>query len=294
MARILVVDDSRLDRTLVTQILTVNPALTVETAVDGDIALRAVRAARPDLVLTDLVMPAQDGLSLVRSLQTEFPVLPVILMTSQGSEDIAMEALRAGAASYVPKASFGPELRKVVEEVLELARERLSEEELHGSLLRKECIHELRNDPRLLRPLVKQVHDSLVELGWCGDSACMQMSVALNEALHNAMEHGNLEVSSEKREKRMSHYEELVERRRHEQPFRDRRIRVSSTLNRDEARFVVEDEGPGFDPSQLPDPRDPENIERFSGRGILLMRTFMDDVEFNERGNSVTLVKRRA
>ena len=122
----------------------------------------------------------------------------------------------------------------------------------------------------------------------------MQMSVALNEALHNALEHGNLELSSETRDKRMGDYEELIQRRRTEPPFRDRRIRVSCTLDRKEARFTVEDDGPGFDPSGLPDPRDPENIERFSGRGVFLMRTFMDDVEFNDRGNSVTLVKRRA
>ena len=116
MARILVVDDSRLDRTLVTQILAVNPTLAVDTAVDGKDALDSVRASQPDLVLTDLVMPEPDGLALVRSIQKEFPVVPVVLMTSQGSEEIAMDALRAGAASYVPKASFGPELRKVVEE----------------------------------------------------------------------------------------------------------------------------------------------------------------------------------
>ncbi|MEE8105359.1 MAG: response regulator [Planctomycetota bacterium] len=294
MARVLVVDDSRLDRTLVTQILEVNPELAVETAVDGADALSAIHASPPDLVLTDLVMPEPDGLALVRSLQDEYPLLPVILMTSQGSEEIAVEALRSGASSYVPKTSFGPELRNVVEEVLELARQRLSEEELHGSLMRKESTHELHNEPQLLRPLVKQVQDTLLELGWQGDSSCMQMSVALNEALHNALEHGNLEISSERRDKRMGDYEELIHRRRTEPPFRDRRIRVSCTLDRTEARFTVEDDGPGFDPGGLPDPRDPENIERFSGRGVFLMRTFMDDVEFNDRGNSVTLVKRRA
>ena len=294
MARILVVDDSRLDRTLVTQILAVNPTLAVDTAVDGKDALDSVRASQPDLVLTDLVMPEPDGLALVRSIQKEFPVVPVVLMTSQGSEEIAMDALRAGAASYVPKASFGPELRKVVEEVLELARERRAQRDLRGSLVSRECVHELENEPRLVGPLVKHLSGALSDLGWCDDSSCMQMSVALNEALQNAMEHGNLEVSSETREKRRGDYEALIEQRRRLQPFRDRRIRISSKLDRDEARFVVEDEGPGFDPSTLPDPRDPENIERCGGRGILLMRTFMDDVDFNERGNAVTLVKRRA
>jgi anti-sigma regulatory factor (Ser/Thr protein kinase) len=63
-------------------------------------------------------------------------------------------------------------------------------------------------------------------------------------------------------------------------------------MSRDEALFVVRDEGQGFDPDALPDPTDPANLEKASGRGILLMRAFMDSIIFNSVGNSVTLVKR--
>jgi anti-sigma regulatory factor (Ser/Thr protein kinase) len=57
--------------------------------------------------------------------------------------------------------------------------------------------------------------------------------------------------------------------------------------------FCIRDEGPGFDWSTLPDPRDPENLGRVGGRGLLLVRTFMDEVHFNEKGNQIILVKRR-
>ena len=60
----------------------------------------------------------------------------------------------------------------------------------------------------------------------------------------------------------------------------------------DECRFVIRDEGPGFDPNSLPDATDPARPAP-CGRGLLLMRTFMDEVHFNEKGNEVTLVKRR-
>ena len=56
---------------------------------------------------------------------------------------------------------------------------------------------------------------------------------------------------------------------------------------------MAEDDGPGFDVSTLPDPTDPANLERPSGRGVLFMRTFMDDVRYNPTGNCVTLLKRR-
>ncbi|HEY1379785.1 MAG TPA: ATP-binding protein [Gemmataceae bacterium] len=54
----------------------------------------------------------------------------------------------------------------------------------------------------------------------------------------------------------------------------------------------MRDEGPGFDPATLPDPLDPANLERASGRGLLLIRTFMTEVRHNDRGNEITLVLR--
>ena len=62
-------------------------------------------------------------------------------------------------------------------------------------------------------------------------------------------------------------------------------------LSRDKAVFVVRDEGPGFDPTGLPDPTDPANLDKVTGRGILLMQAFMDQVAFNARGNEVTMIK---
>ena len=60
-----------------------------------------------------------------------------------------------------------------------------------------------------------------------------------------------------------------------------------------EIKFVVRDQGPGFNPSTLPDPTSPQYLDRPSGRGLLLMRAFMDAVIYNDAGNEVTLVKHR-
>ena len=60
-----------------------------------------------------------------------------------------------------------------------------------------------------------------------------------------------------------------------------------------EATYTVRDEGPGFDPSALPDPNDPQNLEKIGGRGLLLIRTFMDQVQYNDRGNAITMRKLR-
>src|SRR5207302_2196397 len=102
-----------------------------------------------------------------------------------------------------------------------------------------------------------------------------------------------LELSAAIKEVDEKQFYRLAQERRAQEPYKDRRVFVTATLTRQEATFVVRDEGNGFDPATLPDPTDPANLERVSGRGLLLIQTFMDRVEHNETGNQITMIKRR-
>jgi hypothetical protein len=115
----------------------------------------------------------------------------------------------------------------------------------------------------------------------------------LTEALLNAIFHGNLGVSSELREQGLNIFFAQVKQRSHDHPYCDRRVFVDARWTREACEFVIRDEGEGFDVSSLPDPTDPENLVRASGRGVLLMQMFMSEVHFNEAGNEVRMVKRR-
>ena len=92
--------------------------------------------------------------------------------------------------------------------------------------------------------------------------------LALEEALVNAIKHGNRMDPS-------------------------RQVRIQWVINSQSVRIEIEDEGHGFRPEEIPDPTAAENLEKPSGRGIMLMRAFMTEVDYNERGNRVTLLKRR-
>jgi anti-sigma regulatory factor (Ser/Thr protein kinase) len=70
-------------------------------------------------------------------------------------------------------------------------------------------------------------------------------------------------------------------------------VRVSERLDPSQVTYVIRDEGEGFDLSQVPDPTDPDNLLKASGRGLMLIKTFMDEVTFNGVGNEITMVKRR-
>jgi anti-sigma regulatory factor (Ser/Thr protein kinase) len=85
---------------------------------------------------------------------------------------------------------------------------------------------------------------------------------------------------------------DLGEQRRWQPPYQNRRVRVRAVLTRTEAEYVIEDEGPGFDPGTVADPTDPANIERIGGRGLMLMRAFMDEVEHSNGGKRITLRRR--
>ncbi len=195
--------------------------------------------------------------------------VPVILMTAHGSEEIAVKALQGGAASYVPKRSLAHDLVATVQNVLELSPGRPRVAAGPECLDRIETRFLLDSDISTIPVIVGHLESDLTRLNLCDETALIQVGVALREALVNAVYHGNLELSSELREIDGGRpYQELAETRRRELPFRLRRARVLARVTRTEVTYVIADEGPGFDPSVLPDPTDPAQLERVSGRGL--------------------------
>jgi len=95
------------------------------------------------------------------------------------------------------------------------------------------------------------------------------VELALEEALVNAIKHGN----------QLDDGKKVL-------------VRYEVTPERFDIR--IEDEGPGFNPGDVPDPTAPENLERPCGRGLLLIRNFMTDVRYHGRGNVVTMYKLRS
>src|SRR5687768_6135422 len=95
--RVLVVDDSPTQALEVRQRL-VRSGFSVQIASAGSEALEAVARDRPDIILTDLMMPEMNGFELASHIKRDYPGLPVVLMTAHGTEEIAMRALRDGAA----------------------------------------------------------------------------------------------------------------------------------------------------------------------------------------------------
>lgn len=99
------------------------------------------------------------------------------------------------------------------------------------------------------------------------EAAMFAIRLALEEGLNNAIKHGNRGDPKKK-------------------------ITVDCDVDADRATITICDEGAGFDPARVPDPTADENLEKPSGRGLMLMKAYMDEVRYNDRGNQVFLMKR--
>jgi CheY-like chemotaxis protein/anti-sigma regulatory factor (Ser/Thr protein kinase) len=293
MPKILVVDDSVVDRRLAGSLLEKGADATVIGAANGKEALVLIEREQPELVLTDLQMPEMNGLELVEEVRSRFPAIPVILMTAHGSEEIAIQALQRGAASYVPKRNLAQDLLETVESLLEVAgTKRHQEQLLNECWMQTESFFRMPNDLGTIAALISLLQENLTRMRVCDENGLIRVAVALREAMSNAILHGNLEISSAQREQDGNSYYGLMEQRRKEEPYDDRFVHVIAKESRSEAMYIIRDEGQGFDPSGLPDPTDPANLENVSGRGLLLIRTFMDEVSHNKKGNEITMIKR--
>jgi len=293
MTTVLIADDSPMDRRLVSGILEKSSDWTIHAATDGAEALAAVVEYLPDLVITDMQMPHMNGLELVTALRQQFPQIPVVLMTAQGSEELAVEALRAGAASYVPKRALAAELVSTVRRVLTAAGDERSQAALMNRLEQRREIYHIETELPMVMALSRHVQRELGEAWDLEKTDRLRIGTALEEALLNAYYHGNLEISSDLKDDDYAEFYALAERRSSEPPYSQRRIHLDFSLSPIIATIAIRDEGHGFNPSALPDPTDLENLDRPSGRGVMLMRAFMDEVEYNTAGNQVILTKRR-
>lgn len=151
----------------------------------------------------------------------------------------------------------------------------------------------LENDPASIGRLVQHLQAEMLRLGVLREAHAREFTRAVDEALQNACFHGNLEVDSVLRENGDDSFQRLAEVRRGELPYRDRRIDVTIRVDTECVRVTIVDEGPGFEVDRIPDPTTRNCLEREHGRGLLMMRTYSDEVTFNDRGNEVTLVRWR-
>src|SRR6056297_8254 len=267
----------------------------VDVVHDAANALVHLATELPDVVVTDLEMPEISGLELVETLQRDYPHLPAILITAQGSEALAVQALRRGAAAYVPKNMLGMLLNATIRDVLGVLRADQSYAQLVDSLVHNRFVFQLPSEPYLVAPLVDLVVQMVSGMSLLSNNELIRFSTALDHAIQNGILHSNLELTAEEVARFRAGFGDGIEpdfitQRRSELPYRDRRLKIDVQVSEHEIRCVLADEGTGFDAALMQ--ADVESaIQNEDGQGIALITSFMDEVVVDETGHELVMVK---
>lgn len=231
MSKLLVVDDSAFGRRLTSSILERSSEYHVTSAINGKEPLECLKNVDFDLVITDLNMPEMNGLELVQEIQESHANVPTIVITGFGSEATAMRALQTGACGYVPKCHLQDELEAIVETVLSTTARQRQRNEFLCSVVKQTITLSTPNERHRITPTIAILQKQMDAMKLFKGSQAMHLGVALEEALSNAIIHGNLEVSSKLRERDDNAYGDLINESARTAPYADRRVTIDAKLH---------------------------------------------------------------
>jgi serine/threonine-protein kinase RsbW len=214
-----------------------------------------------DIVITDLDnSPIASEIAHHKTDSTCLPDFP-----KKESIEETIKAFKLCATNFRRENFVEEELKTLVEITLNFKEQFVDETELVQNI-HENIEFEIPSAISLMHCILDYLMRRVEKLGLVNPENS-NLFIALDEAFVNAVKHGNkFDVA--------------------------KLVRITADVSAKEARFTVEDEGEGFDVSAIPDPLDPQNLFKTSGRGVLIIHNVMDEVKYNERGNRVEMVKK--
>jgi DNA-binding response OmpR family regulator len=239
---------------------------------EGKPAIPWTRTHRPDLILLDLMLPDVEGFTVCEDLKLDRDTnrIPIIMVTALDRHRDKVRGLQVGANYYLTKPFTVEQLNHAIEEVFRWR----DELERHGA--EGEIHFRLQSDTHYLEEL-NQLLSSLFLFSGLSQAQVRQLTMAVRELGVNAIE--------------WAHHRQI-----------DRILHVTYRIDSEKVTILIRDEGPGFDPENLPhaatadDPVSHLMVRetlglRDGGFGILLARGLVDDLQYNDTGNEARLVK---
>ena len=235
----------------------------VKTADSRDEALELDSAEDFDLVITDLDGEKAFPTPEETDNHKEDPCLP-----TNDSEQFNRSHIKAFkiCATNFNRADFDEEELKSLFEIILNYKSQFVDRAPTVRHVREKIEFEIPSAISLMNSILEYLMKRVEKVGGVNPESS-NLFIALDEAFVNAVKHGNKFDAA-------------------------KNVRIAADISPKEARFTVEDEGEGFDVNSIPDPLDPENLFKTSGRGVLLIHNIMDEVRYNERGNRLEMIKK--
>jgi len=288
-ARILIVDDQDSLRKLLVKYM-LKAGLEPIEAENGKRAIELFRLMRPSVVLSDIMMPEMDGLTLLKEIKKIDKQASVILMTGYGSEEVLIESLRSGATNYFKKPFNFQKITEVIKHIIKYRADLDSTQYYSPFITEEEKKFVFTTEEADIFPIINQIAINLARL--VPTAEILNLKIGMEEIFKNAVEHGNLNISAEEKNQALDQgvFGKLINSRLQQNGNGRKKIFITAKLDQEAFSVTIRDQGKGFNWKSLPQPT-AESLLSFSGRGILLTRIYFDEVFYNDRGNEVTLVK---
>ncbi|MBF0290365.1 MAG: response regulator [SAR324 cluster bacterium] len=254
-----------------------------------------------NVILTDIMMPVMNGLQLLQRIRNDENGIPMIIMTGDAGLDLSIEALKSGVFDFLIKPFDFDRLLHSLSHLETINSKEVAINEVLPFVSGKIEVS-LWSQTRFITSVASYL--DVLAKPFCQRYRIngKQFRLCLDEAITNAIIHGNLEVPSIIKEESFDVFDEVVKEREGNPEYKRKEIFVRFAVtsrnphlgNSGDAvtalEIEVEDQGVGFDTTDLPNPNDPNSL-LCSGRGILLIRSIMDEVYWNDKGNCITMIK---
>lgn len=288
---ILLIDDEKFTRNELRAYLE-EEGYNVVTASNGVEGIEAFEKLYPEIVLTDVKMPKMDGFKVLQIIKTKKPETRVILLTGHGDEEMAIRALKEGANDYIKKPINLNDLNESIIRAVESIRS------LKRTTFNASNIYSINQIIKINNNLdeIYGVTNYITNLNYIyfTKASCEKIKLAIIETLRNSIEHGNLEIGYSEKNKLLENgvFNQELKIRTNKSPYKERRVTIKYTLNYKGVRYIIKDDGNGFDWDNAPSADEPSNIFKRNGRGLLLIKLMMDEIKFNKKGNIIHIIKK--
>jgi len=256
-----------------------------ETGAEG---INKFREFMPDIVISDMRLPDKNGNIVVKEIKEIDRDVPIIIITGYSDHQLILSAMKNGAVDLLKKPFKPNDLKYLINKIETLFRK--IKVKLSASFVQWEKRHIIiRNDIHIIRSVVDFIFSNI---DYISEDVSF-MKIGLQEVLINAIEHGNLDITHREKQELLDRgdYNRILNERMQQSEYRDKFVDIKIFSTPEYLKLTIQDMGKGFDLSSIPDPENPENFLKESGKGILMAIHAFDRVEYNEVGNCVTMIK---
>ncbi len=247
------------------------------------------------VLITDINLNMDNGIEFIRKVKNFNKDTSIIIVVDEHSYSQTVDAFDYGSFNFFTKPIDKNEISNSVKEILKMKAILQRTRDIDYYLVSTHKVYKIPNDINLISDLASTISRDLIINQQCDDDEIISIDLALVEMITNAIEHGNLEINDlEKAEliySKGNKYASELENRSKQEPYCSRTVTVEAFYDREKVKYVIIDQGKGFDYETIKNNIEKRDLLRISGRGIIMTYATMDEVVYEPPGNKVTLIK---